>query len=97
MESWRRSLRPFMALGIPPTLWLLLFFLIPIGIVWAFSFGDKIGIVDIDINGRILVLGTRHQPSGNRAALRRLVGGLPFSDGFETGLIEAWSGNVGAE
>lgn len=55
------------------------------------------GDVDIDINGRILVLGTRHQPSGNRAGLRRLVGGLPFSDGFETALIEAWSSNVGAE
>ncbi|MBC6406175.1 MAG: ABC transporter permease [Rhodospirillales bacterium] len=51
MESWRRSPKTFLALGLPPTAWLLLFFLIPIGIVWAFSFGEKVGIVDIDITG----------------------------------------------
>lgn len=52
-ESWRRSPRTFLAFGLPPTFWLLLFFLIPIGIVWAFSFGEKVGIVDIDINGTL--------------------------------------------
>jgi len=53
MESWRRSPSTFLAFGAPPTFWLLLFFLIPIGIIWAFSFGDKVGIVDIDINGTL--------------------------------------------
>ncbi len=53
MESWRRNPRTFLALGAPPSFWLLLFFLIPIGIVWAFSFGDKVGIVEIDISGTL--------------------------------------------
>ncbi|MEO1193667.1 MAG: ABC transporter permease [Pseudomonadota bacterium] len=53
MESWRRSPKTFLAFGAPPTFWLLLFFLIPIGIIWAFSFGDKVGIVDIDITGTL--------------------------------------------
>ncbi|GAB5470936.1 MAG: ABC transporter permease [Rhodospirillales bacterium] len=53
MESWRRNPKTFLAFGAPPTFWLLLFFLIPIGIVWAFSFGEKVGIVDIDITGTL--------------------------------------------
>lgn len=53
MESWRRNPGPFLALGAPPTFWLLLFFLIPIGIIWAFSFGEKSGIIDIEITGTL--------------------------------------------
>ncbi len=53
MESWRRNPGPFFALGAPPTFWLLLFFLIPIGIIWAFSFGEKSGIIDIEITGTL--------------------------------------------
>ncbi len=52
-ESWRKSPGTFLSLGVPPTFWLLLFFLIPIGIIWAFSFGEKAGIVDIDITGTL--------------------------------------------
>ncbi|MEQ8654376.1 MAG: ABC transporter permease [Kiloniellales bacterium] len=53
MESWRRSPGTFLALGAPPSFWLLLFFLIPIGIIWVFSFGEKSGIIDIEITGTL--------------------------------------------
>lgn len=53
MESWRRSPGTFLALGAPPSFWLLLFFLIPIGIIWAFSFGERSGIVDVEITGTL--------------------------------------------
>jgi len=53
MDSLRRHPLAFLSLGLPPTVWLLLFFLIPIGIVWLFSFGEKAGIVEIDITGTL--------------------------------------------
>ena len=53
MESWRQNRIVFWLLGIPPTLWLVLFFLIPLGIVWFISFGEKRGIVDIAITGTL--------------------------------------------
>lgn len=49
MEPWYRFRRVFWSVGIPPTLWLLAFFLIPLGLIWLFSFGEKSGIVGIDI------------------------------------------------
>ena len=49
MESWRRNPIVFWAFNLPPTLWLVLFFLIPLGIIWVISFGEKRGVVDIEI------------------------------------------------
>ncbi len=49
MESWRRNPIVFWVINLPPTLWLLLFFLIPLGIVWVLSFGEKRGVIDIEI------------------------------------------------
>ncbi len=49
MESWRRNPLVFWVINLPPTLWLLLFFLIPLGLIWIFSFGEKRGVVDIEI------------------------------------------------
>ena len=53
MENWRKNPVVFWLLGIPPSLWLILFFLIPLGIVWFISFGEKRGIVDIAITGTL--------------------------------------------
>jgi len=49
MEHWRRNPVVFWVTSLPPTLWLVVFFLIPLGIIWVLSFGEKRGIVDIEI------------------------------------------------
>jgi spermidine/putrescine transport system permease protein len=49
MEPWHRFKKVFYWVGIPPTFWLVAFFLAPLGLIWLFSFGTKTGIVGIDI------------------------------------------------
>lgn len=49
MESWRHNPRVFWTVLSAPTFWLVLFFLAPLFLIWLFSFGEKSGIVDIDI------------------------------------------------
>ena len=51
MESWRQNRIVFWILNIPPSTWLLVFFLIPLGIVWMISFGEKRGVIEIAITG----------------------------------------------
>jgi spermidine/putrescine transport system permease protein len=47
MESWRRSLSVFAVFSGPTLLWLTIFFLIPLGIVWVYSFGENISLTEI--------------------------------------------------
>ncbi|MGH6913137.1 MAG: ABC transporter permease [Geminicoccales bacterium] len=49
MDSWRRHPLVFWVAGLPPTVWLVAFFLVPLGLVWIFSFGDKRGLIDVEI------------------------------------------------
>lgn len=49
MESWRKSRLVFFLVGLPPTFWLVFFFLVPLAFILAFSFGEKVGIIDIDV------------------------------------------------
>ena len=49
MEHWRRNPLVFWLTNLPPTLWLVLFFLVPLAIVWVLSFGEKRGVIDIEI------------------------------------------------
>ncbi len=51
MDSWRRNPLVFWIFSIPPSVWLIAFFLAPLALVWVFSFGEKRGIVDIAITG----------------------------------------------
>jgi len=53
MDHWRKSPAAFWTSFAPPSFWLLVFFLIPLGLIWAFSFGEKVGITEIDINGTL--------------------------------------------
>ena len=41
----------FAAVGIPPVFWLVVFFLVPLAIIWAYSFGENKNLVEITING----------------------------------------------
>ena len=53
MESWRRNPRTFWVFALPPSLWLALFFLVPLTLVWVMSFGEKVGLIDIVITWRL--------------------------------------------
>ena len=53
MESWRRNPLVFWIVGVPPTVWLAVFFLLPLAIIWVFSFGEKRGLIDIEITGTL--------------------------------------------
>ena len=55
MDSWRRSPLVFWIFSIPPSVWLIAFFLAPLALVWVISFGEKRGIVDIDRAARIFL------------------------------------------
>lgn len=49
MEHWRKNPLVFWVFMVPPTFWLVVFFLLPLALVWVVSFGEKRGIVDIEI------------------------------------------------
>jgi len=53
LESWRRHPLVFWIFAIPPTAWLVAFFLVPLALIWAFSFGEKRGLIDIAITGTL--------------------------------------------
>ena len=41
MENWKQNPRVFWTLGVPPSIWLLAFFIIPLGFLFVMSFSDK--------------------------------------------------------
>ena len=49
MESWRRNPLVFWLTNLPPTFWLVVFFLVPLGMVWVMSFSEKQGIIDMEL------------------------------------------------
>ncbi len=50
-EPWKRAKAAFAAIGLPPMAWLLVFFLIPLAIIWSYSFGENKNLVEIAISG----------------------------------------------
>ena len=53
MDSWRKHPAVFWTLAAPGSLWLLVFFLVPLGILWLMSFGEKTSITDHAITGTL--------------------------------------------
>jgi spermidine/putrescine transport system permease protein len=53
MDSWRKHPAVFWILAAPGGLWLLIFFLIPLGFVWAMSFGEKTSITEHAVTGTL--------------------------------------------
>ena len=43
----------FLATALPPIVWVVVFFLAPLAIVWAYSFGQNQGLTDVDISGTL--------------------------------------------
>ncbi|NQE61027.1 ABC transporter permease [Caulobacter sp. RHG1] len=50
-QSWKQAKAVFAAALGPPLVWLALFFLAPLAIVWAYSFGHNDGLTEIAISG----------------------------------------------
>ena len=50
-QSWKQAKSVFAAALGPPLFWLVLFFLVPLALVWAYSFGHNDGLTDIAITG----------------------------------------------
>jgi spermidine/putrescine transport system permease protein len=50
-ESWSRAKGVFGVVLAPPAVWLAVFFLVPMAIVWAYSFGENITLIRIGITG----------------------------------------------
>jgi spermidine/putrescine transport system permease protein len=59
LENWRNNRGAFWVLALPGTFWLVLFFVIPLGLMWFMSFGEKavidgeVSITEIDITGTL--------------------------------------------
>lgn len=53
MESWRKNPLTFWVFWIPGTLWLLLFFLVPLGMVWVMSFGEQVSLTETKFTGTL--------------------------------------------
>jgi len=49
VEHWRRYPQVFWTVLTAPTFWITFFFLIPLGLIWVYSFGEKRGIIDIEV------------------------------------------------
>jgi spermidine/putrescine transport system permease protein len=50
-QSWKQAKAVFAAALGPPLVWLVAFFLVPLAIVWAYSFGHNEGLTQIAITG----------------------------------------------
>lgn len=50
MENWKTSARAFWAAFAPPTFWLVAFFIIPLSLIWLYSFSSKTGIIDTTLD-----------------------------------------------
>ncbi|WBO21212.1 ABC transporter permease [Sphingomonas abietis] len=50
-QPWRQAKGPFAAVFAAPALWLFVFFLVPLAVIWAYSFGRTVGLTDIAIDG----------------------------------------------
>lgn len=50
-EDWKRARGPFAVIFTAPALWLFIFFVVPLAIVWAYSFGQNTGPTTIEISG----------------------------------------------
>jgi spermidine/putrescine transport system permease protein len=53
LESWRKNPAVFWILAFPGSFWIIAFFLLPLGIVWIMSFGEKTSITDYQVTGTL--------------------------------------------
>lgn len=51
MEHWRKHPLTFWVFFLPGSLWLLVFFLIPLSLVWVMSFGEQVSLTETKFTG----------------------------------------------
>ncbi|MFZ4689227.1 MAG: ABC transporter permease [Polymorphobacter sp.] len=61
-EPWHRARSVFAILAAPPVLWLLLFFVMPLALIWGYSFGENTSLTQIAINGSFANYGRALKP-----------------------------------
>lgn len=52
-QDWKTSKRTFAAVSLPTLFWVVLFFLVPMAIVWLYSFGENRGLTEIEFSGTL--------------------------------------------
>ena len=52
-QNWREQKPSFLASSLAPLGWTLLFFVVPMAIVWAYSFGHNAGLNSIELSGTL--------------------------------------------
>jgi spermidine/putrescine transport system permease protein len=52
-ESWARAKGAFAVAFGPPVVWLVAFFLVPLAIIWAYSFGENTSLTQIGVTGTL--------------------------------------------
>ena len=52
-QQWTQARGAFAALLAPPALFLIAFFLVPLGIVWLYSFGETQGLTEVAVTGTL--------------------------------------------
>ena len=50
-QGWKQAKAAFAAISVPPLAWLFLFFLIPLSVIWVYTFGENTGPTTIDFTG----------------------------------------------
>jgi spermidine/putrescine transport system permease protein len=60
--DWHRNIGAFIAFLGPPLSWFMLFFAVPLAIVWAYSFGTNVGVSGIEITGTFANYGRTLEP-----------------------------------
>ncbi|MEZ5657725.1 MAG: ABC transporter permease [Burkholderiaceae bacterium] len=53
MDNWREHRGAFWLLALPGSAWLAAFFVVPLALIWILSFGEKAGLVDVNITGTL--------------------------------------------
>jgi spermidine/putrescine transport system permease protein len=53
LQDWKAQKRPFAAIAGAPLFWLVAFFIVPMAIVWLYSFGQNTGPAEISITGTL--------------------------------------------
>ncbi len=52
-QDWKSNKGGFAAVSLPTLFWVILFFLVPMTIVWLYSFGENRGLTEIQISGTL--------------------------------------------
>jgi spermidine/putrescine transport system permease protein len=51
LQDWKQAKAMFAGVLSAPAVWLTLFFLVPLAVVWAYSFGENVGLTEISLTG----------------------------------------------